>query len=267
MDKLPSQGGAREPEGALELRRAIPLAGGEFLAAALTHPAVTEEHVVLITRNRAAGAALLARIAEDPRWNRAYPVRRGLVGNPHTPRHVAARLAKDLYWRDLAAVADDAALSATLRRTAETCLLDRIPDLTIGEQISLSRICGRALLPKLLDASDPRVASAALSNGRMTEADVVAHIQRAGARASTMECIGSHARWREHYAVRLSLARQAATPLAIALGMLTTLTKADLGALAAIPDLAPLVRRAAERVIAAGSGGRGDPEPGDPRPA
>jgi hypothetical protein len=147
--------GASEPERALEPERAVTPRGraltlGERKALARTHrrallqhvlrdphpdviaialgnPHITESDVVRIAARRPAVSAALARIAADARWRARYAVKRALVKNPHTPQHVAIRLATTLRAADLRAVAADANLPAAVRDQARQLLAHRQP--------------------------------------------------------------------------------------------------------------------------------------------
>src|SRR5881628_2617773 len=112
----------------------IPNSGAAALTAAMRNPNLTPEHVSLITRSRSATEALLRRIASEPRWAAEYQVKAGLVRNPRAPRAATMSMVKHLFWRDLALVSDDVRLGPPLRRLAEKNLLDRLPELAVGER-------------------------------------------------------------------------------------------------------------------------------------
>ena len=158
-------------------------------------------------------------------------------------------LLKHLFWRDLSRVAEDPFLAPPLRRLAGKILLDRLPELTVGEKITLARISGRALLPRLMDEQLEVVLDALLWNNHLTEDDVIARVNSASTPAGTLQVIGRHPRWRPRYGVRVALVRNSRTPLAVSLGCLTSLTEHDLNALADNDDTPKLLRLACARVL------------------
>lgn len=70
----------------------------------LGNPHLTERDVVVMAASRPAVPASLAAVADHPRWSVRATVRRALAFNPHTPVHVAVRVATTLRpadWREL----------------------------------------------------------------------------------------------------------------------------------------------------------------------
>jgi hypothetical protein len=238
-----------ESASAADLMRSLGSAGAAYLEASLSNPDLNEEHVALIARNRAATEAILKRIGADPRWARAYEVKAGLVRNPHTPRPLAMNMAKFLFWRDLALVADDFFVAPPVRKLCERILIERLPEMSLGEKIALARIAGRSLHHRLLDIPELPVLQALLWNGRMTEQDVTAFADDPNTPSRALEATGRHPRWRGSYAIRLALARNGHTPLAVALGILTSLMERDIRSLAAFQSTPLILKLACERVL------------------
>ncbi len=91
----------------------------------LDNPHLTERDVITIAARRPILPAVLEVIAASDRWRPRYSVKRALVMNPHTPAHLAMRLATTLQAGDLRAVADDPNLDSTLRDQAAALLESR----------------------------------------------------------------------------------------------------------------------------------------------
>jgi hypothetical protein len=64
-----------------------------------------------------------------------------------------------------------------------------------------------------------------------------------------LEAVCSSSRWGSDYAVRLALTLQPRTPLALALGQISSLVPRDLRRVAEAGELRPLVRAAAQEVL------------------
>ncbi|HVV83316.1 MAG TPA: hypothetical protein VHE35_09565, partial [Kofleriaceae bacterium] len=78
----------------------------DVVAILLGNPHLTERDVVAMASLRPAVPAALGVIADHPRWSVRAMVRRALAFNPHTPVHVAVRVATTLRpadWRELEA--------------------------------------------------------------------------------------------------------------------------------------------------------------------
>jgi hypothetical protein len=87
----------------------------DVVAILLDSPRLTERDAVLMAAARPAVPAALVAIAEHRRWSTRHMVRRALALNPHTPVHVAMRLATTLGVADWRDIAGDAHLAEPLR--------------------------------------------------------------------------------------------------------------------------------------------------------
>jgi hypothetical protein len=192
-------------------------------------------------------AAFLELLGTTPPWSERPRVLGGVARNPRTPRAVALRVLPVLYWRDLAEVAANLYLASAVRLRAEGLLAELLPDLRIGERISLSRMATPALLKQLLSDGEARVTRAALLNRRLREGDVVEALRNPRLAEPLPRELAASTRWLASYAVRLALVLQPRTPLGIVLAQLTSLTAQDLRRVAQTEGLLPLVQAAAAR--------------------
>lgn len=81
----------------------------------LDNPRLTERDAVALAATRPAVPEALAAVADHRRWSTRHMVRRALVLNPHTPVHVAMRLATTLGAADWREIASDTHLAESLR--------------------------------------------------------------------------------------------------------------------------------------------------------
>ncbi len=88
----------------------------------LDNPHLTERDAVALAAARPAVPAALAAVADHRRWSTRHMVRRALVLNPHTPVHVAMRLATTLAAVDWREIAGDSHLAEPLRTHAAELL-------------------------------------------------------------------------------------------------------------------------------------------------
>ncbi len=208
-----------------------------------------DDVTVLVTMlRRPAPVRFLELVAETPPWSRDPRLLAVVVLNPRTPRALAQRLLPSLRWRDLADVAASPRVDAGARVRAEGLLREQLPDLRLGERVTLARIATPAVLTPMLADADRRVADASLLNPRLREEDLVLALRVAAAPRALLEAATTSPRWREAYAVRLALVLQPRTPLALALGQLSSLLPRDLERVAQTDGIAPLVQAAALRV-------------------
>jgi len=228
----------------------------EILKAGESIPAVREvlkrlapnDLLLLEVLRRAVPLRCLEFLATTEPWSENARLLAGIVRHPRVPRPLGLRLLANLYWRDQAEIAAALRLSAALRLRAEDLVKQRLPDLRLGERIALAKIATPPVLTLLLADPDPRVAEACLVNPRLREQDLLFALKGDAVSRALVDAAIHSTQWRERYAVRLALARQPRTPLAIALGQLRHLVPRDLRSLAEEAGVVPLVRAAALRV-------------------
>jgi hypothetical protein len=153
-----------------------------------------------------------------------------------------------LRWRDLADVAASPIVDAGVRVRAEALLKEQLPNLRLGERVTLARIATPAVLAPMLADAERRVADASLLNPRLREEDLLVALRGGAVPRVLLEAATVSPRWRDAYAVRLALVLQPRTPLAIALGQLSSLLPRDLERVAQTDGIVPLVQIAALRV-------------------
>jgi hypothetical protein len=249
-----------------ELSRLAMEAAPAELELVLHHPRLTEQHVLFALRNPSVTPRLLERIGMDRRWVKSYDVKHHLVQHPRCPRHVALRYVKFLYLAHLLRLLDDHKVVPGLKRHAEALLRDRLPQITLGERLSMAKSGGRGVIRVVRMDTDPRVLRELLQNPRLTTADVVGLVELARTPSAVLQALAVHRRWSAEYGVKLALARGAHVPVGLALGSLSSLLRRDLVELTRAPSSRPVVKAAAARVLEAraAAGRPAGPEPGAP---
>jgi hypothetical protein len=215
-----------------------------------------DEPVLMAVLRRAVPAALLELVAATPPWSERPRVLARVVLNPRAPRSLSLRLLPQLSWRELADVAAAAWVPAGVRLRAEALVQEVVGDLRLGDKITLARLATAAVLPLLLVDEEPRVVEAALQNPRLREEDLVTVLRRDDVPKILLESCASSSRWSLNYATRLALVLQPRTPLAVALGQISSLVPRDLRRVADTGGLRPLIRAAASGVLEKDDGGR-----------
>jgi hypothetical protein len=197
---------------------------------------------------------LLEVVAGTPPWSGRPRILGGVVLNPKSPRSLALRLISSLFWRDLAEVAASPRVALAVRVHAEAALKERLPEMRLGERVSLGKIATPPVLAALLGDPESKVAQAALLNPRLREEDLLTALRLDTVPRGLLEAVAESHRWAERYNVRLALVLQTRTPLPLALGQISSLVKRDLLRVAGTSSLKPLLRAAALRVAESGRG-------------
>jgi len=240
-------GGDAEPE----LHRRLREAGSEELAelvreraGELDPPAVRQA-----LRSPYCTAEVIESIAGISRLLSFHEVRREIALHPRAPEALAGRFVPTLYWRDLMELTLDARARPTLRRAAELHLTTRLPELAVGEKVSIARRAGPGVLAQLRHDPNPQVISALLDNPRLTEGTLAPVLHGGRTPPAILELIANDRRWGVRYPLRVALVRNPATPLNTAWRLLESLRASDLRIVAADPRSPDPVRRRARVLL------------------
>jgi hypothetical protein len=243
------------------LHAAILGAGGKVPAArALLDEHQPDPFLLIAVLRRPAPVAFLEALTLTPPWSRDARLLEVVALNPQTPPRLATPLLPSLFWHGLAEVARTMRIAPPVRTRAEALLLERLPDLRLGERIALGRLATPIVLRALLRDPESKVLQAALLNARLREEDLLTVMRADDAPVALLDAAARTRRWSERYNVRLELALQPRTPLALALAQLTSLLARDLVRISKARGLRPLVQAAALRAAS------GPPVEGPERP-
>ena len=202
-------------------------------------PSLNEEQAILLLARKDLPGDLVEEIAQRKALLKNYAVKKALVLHPHTSRLVSVRLLRDLYLMDLVQLTLTPGALAELKRNAEEQVVARLPQLPLGQKVTLARRGPGRVAGALLAEGHAQILSVVLDNTNLTEAHVLKALSRPKLAPRVVEAISQHPKWSHSYNVRLALVRQAATTLSTVLAFLPELTVSDLKVLAtpgAVPE-------------------------------
>jgi hypothetical protein len=239
----------------------------EVLLALLKNPALADTDVAVLLARKYLPTVVIEEICKRREWLKTYALKKAVARHPHTPRLVSLRVLRELYLMDLVQIALLPGVSAELRRNAEDQLITRLPQLPLGQKITLARRGPTRITGSLLAEGHPLVVPVALDNSHLTAAQILKALAREAVPESVVQAIAQHHKWSCDYNVRLALVRNPATTLATSLSFLPELTVSDLRELAAPGVLPEALRKYLEaethRRIRAGEKSAAGKEPFD----
>jgi hypothetical protein len=203
------------------------------LLALLDNPELDEAKLCLLLERKDLSGEILEEVARRKPLLKNYPVKRALAFHPHTPRLVTLRLIRELYLMDLVQLTLQAGTPAELKRNAEDQLTARLPQLALGQKITLARRGPARVAGALLAEGHAQVLAVVLDNPYLTEAQVLKALSREKLSTEVVQAIAQHQKWSRTYNVRLALVRHPAATLSTVLSYLPELTVSDLRELAA----------------------------------
>jgi hypothetical protein len=210
----------------------------DVLLALLDNPALDETQLCLLLQRKDLPGEILEEVARRKPLLKSYRVKRALAFHPRTPRVTSLRLLRDLYLMDLVQISLLPGVSAELKRNAESQVVARLPQLPLGQKITLARRGPARVAGELLAEGNAQVLAAVLENANLSEAQVLRVLAREKLAPAVVQAIAQHRKWSVSYNVRLALVRNSNAPLSTILAFLPHLTVSDLRELAA-PGIVP----------------------------
>jgi len=204
----------------------------EVLLALLDNPALEEIQLCLLLERKNLPGEILEEVSRRKPLLKSYRVKKALAFHPRTPRLVTMRLLRDLYLMDLVQITLLPGIPTELKRNAEDQLVSRLPQLPLGQKVTLARRGPARLAGALLAEGHAQIVSIVLDNAYLTEAQVLKVLSREKIPPGVVRTISQHRKWSISYNVRLALVRHPLSPLATVLAYLPELTVSDLRELA-----------------------------------
>ncbi len=205
----------------------------DVLLALLDNPALDETQLCLLLDRKDLPTEILEEVARRKALLKNYRVKHALAFHPRTPRLASMRLIRELYLMDLVQLTLLPGISAELKRIAEEQLIARLPQLPLGQKVTLSRRGTARVAGALLAEGHAQVLSVVLDNPQLTEAQVLKALSRDRLPLGVIQAIAQHRKWSHTYNVRLALVRHRSSTLSTILAYLPELTVSDLRELAA----------------------------------
>jgi len=210
---------------------------GELLPV-LENPSLDEKVLCTLLQRKDLPTEFLREVLLRRQFLKSYQVKKALALHPHTPRTEGFRLLRDLYLMDLVQFAVSPGVLPDLKIKAEEQVIAKLPQLALGQKITLARRAPSRIAGALLAEGLPPVVKATLANPNLTEAQVLRVLSREKLPPVVVQSIAHDEKWNRIYNVRIALIRQPSTTLTTILAFLPELAISDLRELVA-PGILP----------------------------
>lgn len=242
------------PKAASRIERARIATGDEFAAllhdgnadviqATLDNPQLDESHLCTILDRLELPAAILEAIGAHPFWLRSEAVKVRMARHPRTPPRISLALVRQIYLFDLVGLSLAPSTPAEVRRLSEETIIGKVPQLPLGQKITLARRAPGRVAAALLAEGHPQVNKVALNNPHLNESQILKVLAKPGLKGQVVAAIAQHSKWSCEYNVRLALLRNPQTPYPTALSFLQHVTPKDLRDLETLQTLPASLRK------------------------
>ncbi|RMF96063.1 MAG: hypothetical protein D6734_04475 [Candidatus Schekmanbacteria bacterium] len=198
---------------------------------------IIEEEAMEIASMREAPSELLGLIAKLTEFKNLRSIRQTLFFNPKTPIAVSKSLIGYLDKRELIKVLNLPTVPYSLKNIVLEYLKNKLPEIPLGEKISLARKAPRKLLLLIIYDDNEMVFEAALWNPKLTEMDLLVLLQKKTEHPSLTSLIAGHPKWKNRYRIKTALVRNPSTPFSISEEIIPQLMLQDLRILKSAPGL------------------------------
>jgi hypothetical protein len=222
----------------------------EILLALLENPAIEERHLIMILERLDIPVSVPTAIAAKAKWVASEAVRLHLATNPKTPRRTALTLVRQLYLFDLVRLSLLPSTPAEIKRLAEEVIITRVPQIPIGEKLTLARRGPSRVAGAILAEGHVQAVKLALANAFLSESQVLKVIANSATAERVISEIAQHPKWSIQYNVRVGLLRNAHTPPPSVLAFLPNITLRDLKDVARLESIPAHVKRYIQNELA-----------------
>ncbi len=222
----------------------------ETLLALLENPAIEEKHLVMILQRLDVPASVPAAIAAKPKWVASEAVRFHLATNPKTARRTALTLVRQLYLFDMVRLSLMPSTPAEIKRLAEEAIIARVPQIPVGEKLTLARRGPSRVAGAILAEGHVQAVKLALANAFLSESQILKVIANAATPPRVIAAIEQHPKWSIQYNVRVALLRNPHTSPPAVLAFLPNITLRDLTDVAGLENLPAHLKRYIQKELA-----------------
>ena len=215
--QIPEQDKLRRLQAALtagsdELFQTVMATDQEILRTVLKNRNLNEEHLLTLLKRRDLSEELLKAVYRYEQKQPGRKLKIALVKNPNTPGPVVLSLLPHLYLFELIDVCFLPGVTPDQKLAAERAIILRLPQIELGNKITLARRATADVVAALLKQGDPQVVEACLTNPRLREVAILQFLNSATPRAETISAIARHGKWQGRPNIRMSILKNRNTP-------------------------------------------------------
>jgi hypothetical protein len=222
----------------------------QTLLAMLENANLQEEHVAVLLERLDLPSSVLSAVAGEGKWTSSEGVRLRLASHPRTPKRFALAAVRQLFLFHLVSLSLLPSAPLDIRRVAEEVILARIPQLPIGQKLTLARRGPARVVGAMLALGHPQAIKLALANPFLMETQVLKVLATPGVHERVVQAIAEHPKWSCKYNVRAALVRNSRALVPAVLAFLPDLSQRDLRDISAMESLAPEMHKQIERELA-----------------
>lgn len=203
---------------------------------------LSENEVLAILRNKNIDLEIVKIILSHKPFLVSYEVKKALLLLPLTPYIEGLKLIPHMYWMDLMLISITMSVHPLIRRSAEKKLIERMPEMELGEKITLARRGSYNIIMYLAKEKDPKIIEALLQNRFATEEIVTSIAGNRNCPAEILGIIYYNSKWKNRINIKKALILNPNFSPFLACHLLKTFNKTNLEEFASNPYLSENIR-------------------------
>ena len=195
-----------------ELFQIITDPSAEVLRSTLKNANLNDDHLLALLKRRDLSEDLLKSVYQYEQHHPSRQLKHALVKNPGTPGPIALSLLPHLYLFELVDLCFQPGVTPDQKISAERTIIQRLPNIELGNKITLARRATSDVVGAILKEGDARLMPACLSNSRLKEVSILQFINSAKAKADTLSAIARDSKWQGRPNLRMAMLKNRMTP-------------------------------------------------------
>ena len=229
-----------------ELFEMIPDCPIDLVPSMLKNPALVGGHLIQLLKRRDLPEELVKVICKLPVSAADHSVQVALSRHPNIPGAQLLSILPNLYLFELLNLCILPEMTPDHKLAAERIIIQRLPQIPLGNKLTLARRATSAILEALVKEGDTRTLDACLSNPRLKEGAVYQFLRSGKADAESISMIARSQRWQHRPNIREAILTNPKTPLVWFVLWLPAMKAGDLKRIASSSRLTAAQRKAVE---------------------
>lgn len=210
---------------------------------------LTENDILCILKNKNIDLEIVKLILSHKPFLVSYEVKKALLFLKITPHTDGLKLLPHMFWMDLMLISTTMSVHPVIRRSAEKKLLEKMPEMGLGEKITLARRGSVNIIHYLSKEKNPKIIEAILQNRFATEEIVLSIAGNPNTPSEILGVLNYNPRWRNRLNIKKALILNPNFPAFLACHLLKNMNKAILEEFALSPYLSDQIKNFCKMLI------------------
>lgn len=210
---------------------------------------LTENEILFILKNKNINLEIVKLILSHKPFLVSYEVKKTLLFLKLTPYQDALKLLPHMFWMDLMLLTTTMSVHPVIRRSAEKKLLEKIPEMGLGEKITLAKRGSMSLLFHLSKEKNAKIIEGILQNRFATEEIILSIVGNPNTPSEILGIVNYNPKWKNRLNIKKALILNPNFPTFLAFHLLKTMNKSVLEEFSTSPYLSKQIKNYCKKLL------------------